>query len=607
MGSVFLRLRLKWRYLEWQEVIAAQSQQGIAFLLVCLLTLPLAACDISNFRTQSAQVSRLVVSTLSDPKSFNPITESNEVTGMLFDGLLSTNGVTGALEPGLAESWEISPDQRTITYKLRENLKWSDGVPMTVDDVEFYYNNILFNEKIPNSSVDLFRIGEKGLFPTVRKVDDRRVEFVSPEPFAPLLRFAGGGVLPRHALEKYVTQVDDEGTPLVASIWGTDTDPRQLVGNGAYVLKSYEPGQRLMFERNPYYWKKDAQGRQLPYIEQYVVQVIESTDASLSQFRAGGSDVESITPEYFALMKREEARGKFKISNGGPALSSLFVTFNLNQGKRNGKPLVDPIKSRWFNTLDFRKAIAHAIDRPTMINNIYQGLGVLQNSPIYIQSPFYFPPEKGLPTYDYNLNKAKELLLGAGFKYNTANQLVDSEGNRVRFTMATNAGNKVREATGSQIKSDLAEIGIQVDFQPIAFNTLSDKMRSTLDWEAMIMGLGGAGIEPDGGRNVWSPDGRLHFFNQLPKPGQAPVEGRKVADWETEMGRLYIQGGQELVEEKRKEIYAKVQQQAQEQVPFIFLVNPLSLSAVRDRVQGVKFSALGGSLWNLPELKLTED
>jgi peptide/nickel transport system substrate-binding protein len=602
MGSVFLRLCLGWR-----EAIALRYSQAIVLLLVCLLTLPLAACDISNFRTQSAQASRLVVSTLSDPKSFNPITESNEVTGMLFDGLLSTNGVTGELEPGLAESWEISPDQRTITYKLREGLKWSDGVPMTVDDVVFYYNNILFNEKIPNSSVDLFRIGEKGLFPTVRKVGDRRVEFVSPEPFAPLLRFAGGSVLPKHILEKYVTQVDGKGTPLVASVWGTDTDPQQLVGNGAYVLKSYEPGQRMMFERNPYYWDKDAQGNRLPYIEQYVVQIIEDTNASLSQFRAGGSDVEAVTPEFFALMKREEERGKFKISNGGPALSSLFMTFNLNQGKRNGKPLIDPIKSRWFNTLDFRKAIAHAIDRTSMINNIYQGLGVPQNSPIYIQSPFYFPPEKGLPTYDYNLNTAKELLLGAGFKYNAANQLVDSEGNRVRFTMATNAGNKVREASGSQIKSDLAQIGIQVDFQPLAFNTLIDKMGNTLDWEAMIMGLGGAGIEPDGGRNVWAPDGRLHFFNQIPAPGQAPVEGRKVADWEAEIGRLYIQGGQQLDTAKRKEIYAQIQRQAQAQVPFIYLVNPLSLSAVRDRVQGVKFSALGGSLWNLPELKLIED
>jgi peptide/nickel transport system substrate-binding protein len=586
-------------------ISAVPTKRVLALLLVCLLTLT--ACDINNFRTRAARVSRIVVSSLSDPKSFNPITESNEVTGMIYDALLTTNGETGELEPGLAESWEISPDQKTITYKLREGLKWSDGVPMTVDDVVYYYNEILFNEKIPNSAVDLFRIGEKGTFPTVRKVDDRRVEFASPEPFAPLLRFAGGSVLPKHALEKYVTQTDSKGTPLVASVWGTDTDPKELVGNGAYVLKSYEPSQRIIFERNPYYWRKDAEGNQLPYIEQYIVQIIEDTSASLAQFRAGGLDVEGVTPEFFALVKREEARGNFKILNGGPALSSQFITFNQNTGSRNGKPLVDPVKSKWFNNLEFRKAIAHAIDRNSMINNIYQGLGVPQHSAIYIQSPYYFPPEKGLPTYDYNPAKAKDILLKAGFKYNAANQLTDAEGNRVRFNLSTNAGNKVREAMGSQIKTDLAQIGIQADFQPLAFNTLIDKMGNTLDWEAMIMGLSGAGIEPDGGRNVWSPDGRLHFFNQIPAPGQAPIENRIIRDWEREIGRLYIQGGQELDDAKRKEIYAEIQRRAQAQIPFIFLVNPLSLSAVRNNIEGVKFSALGGALWNLHELKLSED
>lgn len=589
----FLRLRL--------------PQRAIALLLVCLLTLPLTACDLNNYRTRAGRVSRVVVSTLSAPQSFNPITESNEVTQIIYDGLLSTNGLTGELEPGLAESWEVSPDQKTITYKLREGLKWSDGAPMTVDDVLFYYNDVLFNDKIPNTSVDLFRIGAEGKFPIVRKVDDRRVAFISPEPFAPLLRFAGGSVLPKHALEKYVTQLDANGTPLVASVWGTDTNPKDIIGNSAYILKSYQPGERMIFERNPYYWKKDAQGGTLPYIEQYVVQIIESTDASLSQFRAGGLDVEDITPEYFALVKREEKRGGFTIYNGGPTLSSSFLTFNQNQGKRNGKPLVDPIKSKWFNNVEFRKAIAHAIDRPTMINNVFQGIGVPQHSPIYIQSPYYFPPEKGLPTYDYNLAKAKEILLAAGFKYNAANQLTDADGNRVRFNLNTNAGNKVREAIGSQIRSDLAQIGIQVDFQPIAFNTLSDRMKNTLDWEAMIMGLTGAGIEPDGGRNVWSPNGRLHFFNQTPGPDQAPIEGRQVTDWEIELGQLYVKGGQELDDNKRKAIYAEIQRKAQAQVPFIFLVNPLSLSAVSNKIQGVQFSALGGALWNLQELKLAEE
>ncbi|MBF2050899.1 MAG: ABC transporter substrate-binding protein [Elainella sp. C42_A2020_010] len=595
-------LKLKWN---------VGLRQAMTLLLTLVLILPLVACNPSQFRTQAAQVPRLVRTTISEPKTFNYVTSddanSSEIIALLYDGLLSTNGVTGELEPNLAESWEISPDQKRIVYKLRSGLKWSDGTPITVDDIVFTYTDIIFNEKIPTSTADIFRIGDEGVFPTVRKLDEQRVEFAAPEPFAPLLRFAGGAFLPKHALEKTVTTLDSEGNPQFLSTWGTDSDPKQIIGSGPYRIKSYQPSERVILERNPYYWRKDAQGNQQPYIEQFIIQIVASTDVSLMQFRAGGVDVEGVTPDSFSLIKREEERGNFRIYEGGPALSSQFLSFNLNTGKRNGKPVVDPIKSRWFNTLEFRRAVAHAIDRPTMINNIYKGLGVPQHSPIYIQSPYYFPPEKGLPTYEYDPAKAKELLLQAGFKYDAANRLVDAEGNLVRFSLITNAGNKIREAMATQIKQDLAQIGIQVDFQPIAFNTLVSKMSDTLDWDAILLGFAGAGVEPDGGRNVWSPNGRLHVFNQTPAPGQPPLEGQQFADWEIELGRLYVQGGQQLDDEKRKAIYAEAQVLAQTYVPLVFLVNPLSLSAVSNRIQGVNYAALGGALWNIHELQLTEN
>ncbi|WP_316433155.1 ABC transporter substrate-binding protein [Leptolyngbya sp. NK1-12] len=595
-------LKLKWN---------VGLRQAMTLLLTLVLILSLVACNPSQFRTQAAQVPRLVRTTISEPKTFNYVTSddanSSEIIALLYDSLLSTNGVTGELEPGLAESWEISPDQKRIIYKLRPGLKWSDGTPITVDDIVFTYTDIIFNEKIPTSTADIFRIGDEGIFPTVRKLDEQRVEFAAPEPFAPLLRFAGGAFLPKHALEKTVTTLDSEGNPQFLSTWGTDSDPKQIVGSGPYRIKSYQPSERVILERNPYYWRKDAQGNQQPYIEQFIIQIVASTDVSLMQFRAGGVDLEGVTPDSFSLIKREEERGNFRIYEGGPALSSQFLSFNLNMGKRNGKPVVDPIKSRWFNTLEFRRAVAHAIDRPTMINNIYKGLGVPQHSPIYIQSPYYFPPEKGLPTYEYDPAKAKELLLQAGFKYDAANRLVDAEGNLVRFSLITNAGNKIREAMATQIKQDLAQIGIQVDFQPIAFNTLVSKMSDTLDWDAILLGFSGAGVEPDGGRNVWSPNGRLHVFNQTPAPGQPPLEGQQFADWEIALGRLYVQGGQQLDDEKRKAIYAEAQVLAQTYVPLVFLVNPLSLSAVSNRIQGVNYAALGGALWNIHELQLTEN
>jgi peptide/nickel transport system substrate-binding protein len=582
--------------------------QRTFLMLWIVVAIALSACSPAQFRTEAAKVPRLVFSSLEDPKTFNTVLskESNDVFGFIYDGLLTQNGVTGELEPDLAESWQISKDQQEVTFTLRDGLKWSDGAPFTVDDIVFTFNQLYFNEKIPSSARDILRVGESGAFPKVTKVDDRRVKFTSPEPFAPLLRYAGGiPVLPKHLLADTVRSTDSSGQPKFLSVWGTGTPVNQIVGNGPYRIKSYTPAQRIILERNPYYWRKDAQGNSQPYIEQIVLEIVESTDASLVQFRSGGLDAEDIRPDYFALIKREEKRGHFKIYNGGPALTTTFITFNLNKGSRNGKPLVDPIKSRWFNTLEFRQAVAHAIDRQSMINNTYQGLGAPQNSPIVIQSPYYLAPEAGLPTYDYNLTKAKELLLKAGFQYNPTGQLLDQDGNLVRFTLITNAGNKIRESLGSQIKQDLSKIGIQVDFQPIDFNTLIRKIQDTLNWDCHLLGFSGGGVEPDGGRNIWSVNGGLHSFNQKNLTG-APDPGRVVSDWETEIDRLYIQGSQQLNDSKRKAIYAETQRLAQQYLPFIHLVNAFSLSAVRDRVQGIKFSALGGSFWNVYEQRVVD-
>lgn len=142
-----------------------------------------------------------------------------------------------------------------------------------------------------------------------------------------------------------------------------------------------------------------------------------------------------------------------------------------------------------------------------MLNNIFRGIGVVQNSPIEVQSPYYLPPEKGLKVYDYNPKKAQDLLLKAGFRYNAKNQLLDAEGNRVRFSLITNAENKTRVAMGAQIKYDLSQIGIQVDFNAISFNTLVAKLSDSLDWECYLLGFVSGGFEPNDASNVWLTDG----------------------------------------------------------------------------------------------------
>ncbi|NDJ20396.1 ABC transporter substrate-binding protein [Nostoc sp. B(2019)] len=591
-----------------RKIFLAIHRFWLPIILAVATALTVTACNPANFKSAAAQVPQLVSGILSDPKTFNyPLSqESPNVFPLIYEGLITENYDTGKVEPALAESWQFSDDKLKIVFTLREGLKWSDGQPLTVDDVVFTYNDIYLNEAIPTDVRDVLRIGENRKLPIVKKIDNRRVEFTVPEPFAPFLRSATGyPILPAHALRESVKTKDAEGKSIFLAKWGVDTPPDQIIVNGPYKLERYDTSQRVVFRRNPYYWRKGPQGESQPYIERVVWQIVESTDTSLLQFRSGGLDTQAVSPDYFSLLKTQEKQGNFKIYNGGPATGTTFVLFNLNKGKRDGKPLVDPVKSRWFNTVEFRQAVAYAIDRQTMINNTFRGLGTPQNSPISVQSPYYLSPKEGLKVYNYNPEKARELLLKAGFKYNERKQLVDAQGNRVRFSLLTNAGNKIREAIGSQIKQDLSKIGIQVDFTPLAWNTYTDKLSNSLDWEASMLGLTG-GLEPNDGANVWYPEGGLHMFNQKPQPGQKPIQGWEVAPWEAQIGKLYIQAARELDEAKRKEIYAESQRITQENLPFIYLVNPLSLSAVRNRFEGIRFSALGGAFWNIHEIKVTD-
>jgi peptide/nickel transport system substrate-binding protein len=560
---------------------------------------------------QSTIPSRLVVPTPSGPGTFNyPLNQSAySVFGYIYDSLIVENPITGDLEPGLAESWEISDDKQKIVIRLRENLKWSDGEPMTADDIIFTYNNVYLNDQIPSSFKDILRVGKSREFPKVKKLDDRRVEFSTPEPFAPFVRYAGGlPILPAHILKESVEKTDKDGDLLFLSTWGTDTDPQEIVGNGYYRLLGYTPNQRVILERNPYYWRKDKQGNSLPKIEQVVWQIIESTDNQLLNFRSGSLDALDIQPEAYPLLKPEAERGQYTIYSPGPDTGTIFMSFNQNQGKNaQGKPFVDPVKSAWFNNKAFRQAVYYGINRDVMKNNIYLGLGAPQYSPIPVQSPFYFSPEEGLKTYEYNPEKSKQLLTDAGFYYNESGQLYDADGNRVRFTLLVSSGKKVREQMATQINQDLGKLGIKVDPLFLSFNTYVERLSQSRNWDAYLGGFtGGSGVEPHGGYNIWSVNARLHTFNQGPQPGEGKIEGWTVSDWEREIDRIFVEASQEFDTDKRKALYSRFQQIVAEEVPFLYMVNPLSFEAIRDRVEGIQYTPLGGGFWNLYELDIKE-
>jgi peptide/nickel transport system substrate-binding protein len=594
------------RFTDQWMVSARSLLLGLAIVAIVLgLTGIVAIAHLFSESVTAAQSSRLVLSVTTAPKTFNVALneEAVNIFDLTYASLLRQKGGSAELLPDLAESWQVSDNGQRIEFVLREGLQWSDGQPITVEDVLFTFNSVCFNPDVPTLLRDILRIGESGKLPTVQAKGDRQIEVISPEPFAPLLRSIGSiPIMPKHAMEPFLTRTAPDAPLPFLSAWGTDTPPNQIVSSGAYRLASYTSGQRVVFQRHPDYWRWSADTASPQPIEEIVWEIVESSDTSLMQFRSGNLDVVSVSAPIFSLLKREEERGQFTVYNGGPQLSTSYVMFNLNKGRRNGQPLVDPVKSAWFNTQAFRQAIAHSLNRPAMINNILQGLGTVQHSSIALQSPFHLSPEAGLPTYDYDPEQAKTVLRSAGFVYDADNQLHDWDGNRVRFTLMHPTGSSTIDAIATQVQRDLGAIGIQLDLQGLSFNALVDRITTTLDWEAQILGTTGT-LEPNSGISTWSPDGRLHDFNLRPDD-ETSIVGREVADWEARIGQLYQQAAQAMDVDTRYQLYAEAQTLAQTYVPVVYLINPLALVAVRDRVDGVQYSAVSPLLWNITELQV---
>ncbi|MBD2446910.1 ABC transporter substrate-binding protein [Nostoc sp. FACHB-152] len=568
-----------------------------------IVAIAVASCEQTQLLAKPVNDSQIIISSSVEPNTFNPqlMEQGAGILTFIYEGLIRENG-QGEIQPALAESWKISEDQKHITFTLRKGLKWSDAKPLTADDVVFTYQDIYTNPAIPSYAKDFLQIGQNRQFPIVKKLDNLRVEFTLPEPFAPFLRTTKLEILPEHILRDSITKKDSAGRPLFLSTWGTDTPPNQIISNGAYKLESYIPGERITFRKNPYYWRKYNQNYSQPYIDRIIISTVSNNDTALIQFRSGRLDYLDVNSNYFSLLKREEKKGKFTVYNGGSQIGTTAMMFNLNTGVRNNQPLVNPIKSRWFNTVAFRQAVAHSINRQRMVNNLYAGVGALQNSPIAVQSPYYLSQKAGLPVYDYNPQKAKALLIKAGFRYNNQGELFDSDGNRVRFTLTANVANKVLQNMAPLIQEDLRQIGIQVDLNLIAVGLVVDKLTNRLDWDCQIIDGFPMTIEPNEAVNIWATKGNWHFFNRQPQAGQVPITKQRVADWEQNISDLYIQGAA-AKEAERKQIYAETQRLSQEYLPFIYLVNSLSMVSVRNRIQGIKHSALQGTFWNVYELK----
>lgn len=541
----------------------------------------------------------LVSSTIGEgPKTFNPFNCKDNISalmsGIMYDGLLSSDPITGQPTPKLAKSFSISSDGTTYTIKLRHGIKWSDGKPITADDVVFTWNDIIFAGLGDTSTRDSIVIDNK--LPTVRKIDNYTVEFITPKPFAPFVRMLSTPIAPKHIFMPAVKK----GNTYFDSFLSTNTKPKDFVVSGAFKLKEYVPAQRVVFERNPNYYEINTKQQKLPYLDKLVYLIVGDLNNEVLKFEAKELDVISLQGSKVARYKSLEPHSDFKLYNLGPDTGTMYLSMNLNNRKDNkGKYYVNTDKQTWFQDLNFRTAVDYAIDRKNMVLNIANGIGAPLFTPESLNSIYL---NKNLKPYDKNLDKSKELLKKSGFYLDKKGKLFDKHGHRVEFDLYTNAGNTEREAIGVMVKQDLEDLGMKVNFKPIEFNSLVNKLVSTYDWDMVIMGLTGSPLEPNGGKNVWLSDGRLHMFNQ-----RNPQEGKaKILPWEKELDYLYTQGALATKFEDRKKYYDKYQEIVYKEKPMIYIYSPIRIVALRNKFKNIYPSSLGGITHNIEEIYIGE-
>ena len=541
----------------------------------------------------------LVSSTIGEgPKTFNPFNCKDNISalmsGIMYDGLLSSDPMTGQPTPKLAKSFSISSDGTTYTIKLRHGIKWSDGKPITADDVVFTWNDIIFAGLGDTSTRDSIVIDNK--LPTVRKIDNYTVEFITPKPFAPFVRMLSTPIAPKHIFMPAVKK----GNTYFDSFLSTNTKPKDFVVSGAFKLKEYVPAQRVVFERNPNYYEINTKQQKLPYLDKLVYLIVGDLNNEVLKFEAKELDVISLQGSKVARYKSLEPHSDFKLYNLGPDTGTMYLSMNLNNRKDNkGKYYVNTDKQTWFQDLNFRTAVDYAIDRKNMVLNIANGIGAPLFTPESLNSIYL---NKNLKPYDKNLDKSKELLKKSGFYLDKKGKLFDKHGHRVEFDLYTNAGNTEREAIGVMVKQDLEDLGMKVNFKTIEFNSLVNKLVSTYDWDMVIMGLTGSPLEPNGGKNVWLSDGRLHMFNQ-----RNPQEGKaKILPWEKELDYLYTQGALATKFEDRKKYYDKYQEIVYKEKPMIYIYSPIRIVALRNKFKNIYPSSLGGITHNIEEIYIGE-
>ena len=535
---------------------------------------------------------QLVASIRAVPRSFNRLIareQTAELLSLLTQGrLVRINRSTFELEPWLAEKWESAPDGRTFTLHLRPGVTWSDGAPFTAADVLFTLQAV-FEPNVESVVAEQLTIGGKPI--AAAAPDDHTVVLTYPTASGPGLRlFDALVILPKHKLEGALK----DGT--FANAWNSATPPAEIVGTGPFTLREYVPGQRLVLDRNPRYWRKAADGTQLPYLDRIVLQVVPDQDAELLRLQAGDIDMtqSELRPDDYVAAKRAEEQRKLKLVELGVGPDADAFWFDLKPDAWKKDPRFAFVSKR-----EFRQAISYAVDREAFAENVFLGAAVPIWGSITPGNRIWFSPN--VLRYPHDANQAKEALKGIGLEDRNGNGVVeDAQGHEARFTVITQRGIGWYERGTNELRTQLARVGIALEVAPIDNGALIKRMLSS-DYEAIYYRPLTTDLDPAGNMDFWLSSGSGHFWN-IPDEGDGK---RDPSDWESRIDMLMAEQASTTDIEKRKQIFNEVQKTFAENLPVLYFVAPRLYYAHNARVLGVVPSVQRPpALWNADMLSV---
>lgn len=497
----------------------------------------------------------------------------------IFDGLLEHNYVTYDLEPALAEKWTVSKDGRVYTFNLRRDVKWHDGRPVTADDVVFTFDQMVANPEARAGDADAFMVG--GQRAKFEKVDAHTVRLVLAKAAPAIIYYMRYPIMPKHKLLPYSA----EGGAKPADInnaWPTNVDPHEVIGTGPFRLESYVPGQKVTLVRNPNYWKKDANGARLPYLNRLELLIIRDPEQALAQFLAGNVGQLNVAGAQVPTLKsRQQAGGQFNVVSFRALFGSPpHLAFNFDAK--------NPELAKLFSDVRWRQAIQMALNRQRIIEDVYNGLAELPGHGVAPISSWYFDTKKLLGKFD--LQAASRALEEMGLRMGPDGVRLLPSGRPVEFTLTYATDSAVYPPVVTIFQNDLKQIGVRVNLQGVLFSSLVPAALSG-NYEALILAWGDQ-PDPDQRKPIWQPGGALYYLHRATQPAKPGGEANFAAmqPWEREVYDIWETAGTTVSRPQRKALYDRWQMLFAQNLPVIMIAKPFAVGAVQNKYANYIYS-----------------